>query len=230
MTIRNELVSLRIIAKRLARAMRLPLHHALDLIATGCGKPNWPALMRAWDGGWRPSKEQLDALSEPEDAAAFTRRVFDVEESEGTIAGAPYEIEIGFDYAAVFVKGSWSVYMDHAPSEAAKIEKYVTPNPLDDDAFMAEVMKIANAAADRLREAICSDWPRRSTKPDAEGRAMHPLRSEISADWYCLHCDTRSTGAQMAANMWHCPECSATPIDMFASMWWKVPVGKESAS
>ena len=36
-------------------------------------------------------------------------------------------------------------------------------------------MKVASAAADLEREATSSDWPRRSTKPDAEGRAMHPL-------------------------------------------------------
>jgi hypothetical protein len=46
----------------------------------------------------------------------------------------------------------------------------VTPNPLDDPAFFEEVMKIANAAADRVRESICQDWPRRSTKPDRGGR------------------------------------------------------------
>ena len=31
-------------------------------------------------------------------------------------------------------------------------------------------MKVASAAADLEREATSSDWPRRSTKPDAEGR------------------------------------------------------------
>jgi len=221
---RNELESLRIIAKRLARATRIPLHQAQNIVATTCGQPHWPALTKAWDGGWRPSSEQLEALQEPEDAGAFARSLDTVEAGSGTIAGVPYEVEIGFDYAAVYVKGSWSVYMDHAPSEPATIEKYVTPNPLDDPAFLKEVMKVANAAADRVREAISSDWPRRSTKPDAEGRAMHPLHRDVSAVWYCLHRDARSTGAQMAANMWHCPHCNATPIDMHSSAWWKEPI------
>ena len=76
----------------------------------------------------------------------------------------------------------WAIYLGHAPSEAPKIEKYTSPSPLDKEAFFAEVMKIAKKAADGVREAIAQDWPRRSTKPDKEGRAEHPLFGGVSAN------------------------------------------------
>jgi hypothetical protein len=53
----------------------------------------------------------------------------------------------------------------------------------------------------------------RSTHSDPDGTAVHPLFGGASAEWPCLHCDALSTGAEMAANMWHCPKCSATPIE-----------------
>jgi hypothetical protein len=115
------------------------------------------------------------------------------------------------------------IRLDHSPSEAPHIETYATPNPLDDESFRAEALRIGKAAADSVRESISIDWPRRSTKPDAKGRVEHPLFGGLSAEWFCLHCDHRSTGAEMAANMWHCPECNATPIDMHSSPWWKEP-------
>jgi len=220
----TDLNDLRVIAKRIARAKRIPHHQALEIVAAGCDQPHWNALTKAWTDGWRPSVSQMDGLTEPRDLEATSRSVAAVEASSGIVSGVPYELEIGFDYAAVYVKGSWSVFMGHAPNEPATIEKYVTPNPLDDEAFLKEVMKVAHAAADRVREAISSDWPRRATKPDAEGRAAHPLFGHLSAEWHCLHCDVKSTGAQMAANMWHCPKCGATPIDMHPFAWWKEPL------
>jgi hypothetical protein len=220
---RDELQALRTFAKRLARASRIPHHQALDIVATQCGHPHWNALTGAWDKGWRPTTEQLAVLHKPHAADAPSRGVELVSASEGVVTGEPYELEVGFDYALIGGRG-WAIYLGHAPSEAPKIEKYASPSPLDNDAFFAEVMKIAKKAADGVREAIAQDWPRRSTKPDKEGRAQHPLFGGDSAEWYCLHCDARSTGAEMAANMWHCPKCSATPLDMHAATWWKEPI------
>jgi hypothetical protein len=139
------------------------------------------------------------------------------------IGDQPYELEVGFDDVLMGGNG-WYLHLGHAPSEPAEIETYSTPNPLDDKAFFAEVLKIANKAADGVREAIARDWPRRSTKPDKDGVALHPLFGGASAEWFCLHCDARSTGAEMAANMWHCPKCSATPLDMHTAAWWKEPL------
>lgn len=83
-------------------------------------------------------------------------------------------------------------------------------------------MKIAMDAADSVREAIAKDWGHTSMQPDKDGRVKHPLSGDVSGEWYCLRCDGLSTGAEMAGNMWHCPKCSATPLDLFKEPFWKV--------
>lgn len=223
MTDRNELQTLRTIAKRRARATRTPLHNSLDEVAAWCGHAHWNALTKAWDNGWRPSTEELEVLQVRRDPDDPLAGLGDADQGTITIAGVPCEIEISWFHALIAVTHQWCIYVDHAPSEPPKIEKYRSPNPLDDPAFLQEVLKVANAAGDRMREYVSSDWPRRSTKPDKDGRAEHPLFHDLSADWYCLHCDTRSTGAQMAENMWHCPHCNATPVDMHSEPWWDEP-------
>jgi Zn finger protein HypA/HybF involved in hydrogenase expression len=88
---------------------------------------------------------------------------------------------------------------------------------------MAEAMALLLVASDELRLRIKSDWPKASSEADANGQAMHPLSKAVASEWYCLHCDTKSTGVQLAANMWHCPKCSASPLDIHSSAWWKQP-------
>ena len=220
MTDRNELDTLRTFAKRLARKHQIPHHNALDIIAKQCGHSNWVALMRAWDKGWCPAPWELVDINEPIDCESPVRGVGLVKTTEGDIEGEPYTLEVGFDDVLIGGNG-WSIYLDHAPSKPAKIETCAKPNPLDDKAFLSKVMKIAMEAADGVREEIAKDWPQRSTKPDEDGTVVHPLFGGISAEWFCLHCDTRSTGPQMAANMFHCPKCGATPLDMHTSAWWK---------
>jgi hypothetical protein len=215
MTVRTEFQALKAVAKQRARAQRIAHSMALDAIAAELGLPHWNALTAAWERGWRPTAAQMKSVRGPDNQMASSREISHVEKSTGEISGEPYELEIDFD--SVLVSGNgWAVHVGHAPSEKAQVEKYVTPNPLDDPAFFKEVIEIANSAADRVREAISQDWPRRSTKPDRAGRVTHPLFGEISAEWFCLHCDAGSTAAQMAANMWHCPKCSATPLDISA--------------
>ena len=225
MTIRNELDTLRTFAKRLARKHRIPHHSALDIIAMQYGHPHWNALMKAWDKGWCPAPHELIDINEPSVTESPIRGVGFVSTSQGVIAGEPYTLEVGFDDVLIGGNG-WAIYLGHAPSEGARIERYTKPNPLDDKAFFSEVMKIANKAADRVREAIAQDWPLRSTNPDQDGTVVHPLFGGVSDEWYCHHCDARSTGAEMAANMWHCPKCSATPLDMHPAAWWKEPVSR----
>ncbi|KPD11077.1 hypothetical protein AN476_17480, partial [Phaeobacter sp. 11ANDIMAR09] len=65
-----------------------------------------------------------------------------------------------------------------------------------------------------------SDWPRRSTRPNTKGEVVHPLHGDRSAEWYCLHCEGKITGAQIADNLWHCPSCGASPLNIFTSPWW----------
>ena len=140
---------------------------------------------------------------------------------QGYIDGHPYSLEIDFE---VLMGGvGWAICLEHAPSEEPVIEVYdqSETNPILDPVFKSKALVICNNAAEKLRARIAADWPRRSTKPDRAGRTMHPLFRGISAEWFCLHCDTESSGEQMAANMWHCPKCSATPLDIHPTPFWR---------
>lgn len=229
MTNHNNLDSLKTIAKRLARRQRIAHHEALDQIANAFEFPHWRALTVAWEKGWRPAPEKLDALADATDARTSDTQSrppiglgFATKE-QGNIDGHDYTIEIDFE---VLMGGyGWAICVEQAPSESPVIERYGDhdDNPILDPEFRSKALAIAHEAAEKLRARIAADWPRRSTKPDKEGRALHPLFRDrgLSNEWHCLHCDAVSTGAQMAANMWHCPRCSATPIDIFAEPFWK---------
>lgn len=223
MTLRNELYTIKTIAKRFARAKRIALHEALDLIANSFKYPHWNALTVAWEKGWRPNSilwENLERhfkVANPDVLPSLSRRgvIPFLEEKAGNIDGHPYTLTIDME---VLMQGrGWTILVEQAPSESPCIEvtdRRIKANPILDPAFVSKALAIGNAAAEELRSSIAADWPRRSTKPDAEGRALHPLFATLSKKWRCYHCDGDFTGAQMAANMWHCPNCSATPIDI----------------
>lgn len=213
MTIRNELDILRSFAKRFARQHEVPHHNALDIIAMQYGHPHWTALMKAWDKGWCPAPYEFIDINESSTTESDVWGVGNVKTTKGEIAGEPYTLEVGFTDVLIGGNG-WGIHLGHAPSEPAGIETYTNPSPLDDKAFFSQVMKITMEAADGVRAAIAQDWPPGSTKPAQDGTVVHPLFGGVSALWFCMHCDTRSTGSEMAANMWHCPKCSATPVDI----------------
>jgi hypothetical protein len=228
MTIRNELQSLKTIAKRIARAKRIAHHEALDLIASKLGQTHWKALTSAWEKGWRPESKAVEALASSEktiDADVTAIPVLGIGqgvEEGGFLDGHPYVLEIDFEVVMAEI-GWWSILLEHAPSKQPLIEVYnqSADNPIFDPEFRAKALAICNDAVERLRARIAADWPRRSTKPDADGNAQHPLSRGLASKWYCLHCDGAFTGSQMADNMWHCPACNASPIDMFAAPFWK---------
>ena len=236
MTNHNNLNSLRTIAKRLARRQRIAHHKALDALASAFEFPHWKALTVAWESGWRPDPEKLDAFaiasvagnthprSRPPIGLGFAT------EEHGNIDGYDYTLEI--DFEVIMGGQGWAIRVEQAPSESPVIERYDESenNPILDPAFQSKALMIAYAAAEQLRARIASDWPRRSTKPDKEGRALHPLFRErgLSKEWHCLHCNAVSRGAQMAANMWHCPQCSATPLDIFAEPFWRTAEKRHS--
>jgi len=220
MTFRNELEVLRSFAKRLVRKHQIPHHSALDIIAKQYGHAHWNALMSAWDRGWCPEPHELIDINEA-GPTEFPERGFGlVKATEGVIAGEPYTLQVGFDDVLVCGDG-WAIHFGHAPSEPANIETYKKTNALDDKTFLSQVMKIGMEAADGVREAIAKDWGSASMQPDGGGCVAHPLFKGVAREWFCLHCDGVSKGSEMAGNMWHCPKCSATPMDMFPEPFWK---------
>ena len=225
MTDHDKLHEFKTIAKRYARAWRVPHHEGLDWVASEAGYPHWKAFTNAWARGIRPNSTIQDALQNQLEAAVSdtTSNTLMSEEPEGIIDGRSYEVSI--DLEAVVHGDGWAICLGEAPSEAPRIEIYGNRAavPITDPTFRQKVMKIAEDAAEVLRSRIASDWPRRSTKPDAQGRIVHPLWAsrELSSEWHCLHCDGVFSGKQIAENMWHCPNCNATPIDIFAAPFWK---------
>lgn len=221
MTDHDELHALKLAAKQLVRGLDVPHHNALNIIAERCGHPHWIALRNAYNNGWRPTFVQLEnAESLMDDIEAQSMvEPYDEEQIKGELKGHPYTLT--FYPHDVLISGQrWGIHLGHAPSEPAGVEKY-GPCAIDDPEVMAEAMALLLVASDELRERIKEDRPESSTSPAPDGSAMHPLSGAVSKEWHCLHCDTKSTGVQMAANFWHCPKCSATPIDIHASTWWK---------
>jgi hypothetical protein len=228
MTPRNDLHTLKTIAKRMARAKRIAHHEALDLIARDLKQPHWNALSAAWDHGWRPEPEAVEALAsgekaiDPDVMAIPVLGIGQGVEEHGIIDGHPYTLEIDFEVLMGEI-GWWAILMEHAPSKPPLIEIYnqSADNPILDPQFREKALAICNDAAERLRARIAADWPRRSTMPDGDGNVQHPLSKGVAGKWYCLHCDGAFAGPQMAKNMWHCPTCSAAPIDIFIAAFWK---------
>ena len=59
---RNAIHKLKTLAKRYARANRLPQHKALDLIAAGLEFPHWKSLATEAKRGWFPTDENVAAV------------------------------------------------------------------------------------------------------------------------------------------------------------------------
>ena len=235
MTERNNLRDLKTIAKRIARLKRIPHSEALNLVALEIGFPHWHAVSSATKNGWHPSSEQIaaaeDLLKQVNPDGPLLSRASDAislmfssqgNEEDGYIGPHPYRTEVWLDDVIMSGRG-WRIHVGEAPSSDPKLEitdRRFKNNPINDPEFVSLALEIANARAEQVRARIAADWPRRSTKPDAQGRALHPLHGELSDAWYCLHCDTKSAAKAVASNMWHCPSCSASPIDIFSTPFW----------
>ncbi|MEP1931950.1 MAG: hypothetical protein ABJJ37_11775 [Roseibium sp.] len=235
MTDKQNLQTLKTLAKRYARACRIPHHQALDIVAGNLGFPHWKAATNAAKEGWLPSPEQLSNIEKfvsstnptyeksetgPDDAVLF----FGDDDTAEKMSIGPHSFWVEDALGDVHLVGKgWHIQVPEAPSAEPIIEitdKRFKSNPVRDPEFVAEALKIALARAEIVQAQTSSDWPRRSTKPDADGRVRHPLSGGLSKEWFCLHCDGKFTGTEIARNMWHCPDCSATPIDIFSSPFW----------
>lgn len=234
MTKINEIKQLKHLAKRHAHANRLPKHEALDAIAQQLDFPHWAKLATKAQQGWLPGSGGLAkveafvsqfhvTLEEGVDCAETSViRSFDAPIKQGAVDG--HEFQVFEALGDIQMEGDgWRILIAEGEFSQPIVEIEEThkdtspPNDLD---FIEAAIAIASDAASKIRAGIASDWPRRSTKPDKEGTVVHPLFRDRSAEWYCLHCDGKITGAQIAASLWHCPACGASPIDIFAAPFW----------
>lgn len=234
MTNKNEINQLKLLAKRFAHAMRSNHIEALDVIAAKLSFPHWKALAVKANQGWTPSEDELEKVE------AFVREYFPsiggrpqfIEQSMSRPAEEPIKVgEIdGHAYQVFEVSGDirmegegWRILIGEADFSQPVVEIETTHkeiNPANDRDFVDKALEVVETQALKARAGIASDWPRRSTKPNAKGEVVHPIYGDSAAEWFCLHCDGRMTGAQIAQNLWHCPRCNASPLDIFTSPWW----------
>ncbi|MDW9359758.1 hypothetical protein [Sinorhizobium medicae] len=129
-----------------------------------------------------------------------------------------HKFRLRVDCDDVFMEGrGWRIIVPEAPSarpEASVTDRRVRSNPILDEGFAEKALRVAQIRAEQVRARIASDWPRRSTVPDADGKVQHPLFGSSSDRWFCFHCDQIFPGTQIAKNLWHCLACSASPIDI----------------
>jgi hypothetical protein len=241
MTETGELRRLRILAKRYARANRIAQHQALDLIAGELGFLNWVKLISAGKNGRQIDADQMTGIEafvkRPLPAAtilegdpeAMNRRFAYLEQAEhGMIGDHAYRIqEVLGDI--ILAGDGWSIRVPENPGAIPVVETYTREErdcPVLNQKFLQAALRLARDPATQVRAGISSDWPRRSTKPDKNGVVRHPLYGSESNVWFCLHCDGRITGAQIAQNLWHCPGCGASPLDIFDTPFWSDDGGK----
>lgn len=231
----NSLRNLKILAKRYARANRIPQHQALDLIAAELKFSHWNALVRANKDGWQPTSEDIAVVEgffrkthptfhvQHDNVEAIKSRFEGVDPvEEGKIGDHPFRMVESL--GDVYLTGEgWSIHISEAPYARPRVEiaeQSSSSNPINDADFLKDALQIAQTRSEQARAGIASDWPRRSTKPDAEGKVRHPLRRGLSDKWLCLHCNSGITGQQIADSLWHCPTCNASPLDIVESGFW----------
>lgn len=234
MTIINEINTLKTLAKRYARANRIAQHEALNALAVELSFPSWTKLVAKAKQGWLPSADQLaqteafvrGAHPHGEGQETFIERSFarpvDEPIREGKIGEHTYRVFEALGDIRMEGEG-WRILVGEAllSQPVLEIEKpHATTSPVRNRDFLNAALSIADEEAAKVRGGISSDWPRRATKPDGEGAVVHPLFGGRAAKWYCLHCDGEITGAQLAQNLWHCPGCGASPIDIFSEPGW----------
>lgn len=233
MTDNDKLKTLKLLAKRYARATGQPQHVALDFVAARLGFPHWNALTGIAKGEWGPSEAQIAAIKAiVERITSYEGTAFDNifggpdAITRGEVRGHPYELRTML--GDVHMEGSgWRIAVPENPSAASRVEidiRHAQNSPMNDRELLAEAVGIAKELLQSVKARRFSDWPRRATKPDTEGKVRHPFLDMGESNlWYCLHCNTEITGSQIARSHWHCPGCGASPLNIFPDAFWLKP-------
>ena len=233
MTDNDKLKRLKHLAKRHARSTAQPLHVALDFVATRFGSPHWNALTTRAKGDWVPSEADIakvEALVEK--VSSFKDAEFDhifggpEAVSEGQVQGHRYALKSMC--GDVYMEGDgWQIHLNENPLAPPQVTidlPHAQVSPMNTPKVLAEAVGIAKELMQTIKARRFEDWPRRATKPDAEGKVRHPFLGMADSDrWYCLHCNGEITGGQITKNQWHCPGCGASPINIFDQPFWLHP-------
>lgn len=201
------------------------------MFATAMDFPHWAGLAAKAKQGWLPNAEQMDKAEtlldqshsgKGEDGSFIESsfsKPFDEPIRSGKIGDQTYQVFESLGDIRMEGDG-WRILVGEAQFSQPIVQ--IEQPHCDDSAvrgsdFLDAALVIVDEVAAKVRAGISSDWPRRSTKPDADGVVLHPLFGGKASTWYCLHCDSKITGAQLAKSIWHCPTCGASPIDIFSA-------------
>ncbi|MEQ8600517.1 MAG: hypothetical protein RLP98_11390 [Devosia sp.] len=219
----DPLKELKSAARKIGKAKGLKHIGALEFVAGSLGFPHWNALTVANKKGWLPSPAN-HSMVEALVAAAVPSAEFDWcdEPDSGEIQGHHYHVIESLDDTYVHGRG-WELKLPEAPLAPPKFrvtDKRIKANPIAEQSFRDEVLAVATRWRKGIHARIADDWPARSTVPDTAGFAEHPLGHAVSDVWWCMHCDGSFNSKQITANLFHCPNCLASPLDIHTSPWW----------
>ena len=229
----DTLKSLKLLAKRYARATGQPQYVALDFVGARLGFPHWNALTGSAKGEWAPSVAQVATIKAIVERIIFYEgKTFDHilggpdAITRGEVREHPYELRTMLGDVHM-EGGGWRIAVPENPSAALRVEidiRQAQNSPMNDRELLDEAVGIAKELMQSVKARRFADWPRRATKPDAEGKVRHPFLDMGESNlWYCLHCNTEITGPQIAGSHWHCPGCGASPINIFSDAFWLKP-------
>ena len=233
MTDNDKLKTLKLLAKRYARTTGQPQYVALDFVAARLGFPHWNALTGSAKGEWAPSVAQVATIKAiVERIISYEGKTFDHilggpdAITRGEVRGHAYELRTMLGDVHM-EGGGWRIAVPENPSAALRVEidiRQAQNSPMNDRELLDEAVGIAKELMQSVKARRFADWPRRATKPDAEGKVRHPFLDMGESNlWYCLHCNTEITGPQIAGSHWHCPGCGASPINIFSDAFWLKP-------
>jgi hypothetical protein len=225
----DPLKELKSAARKIGRAQGIKHIGALEIVARSLGFPHWKAVTVASKKGWLPSATDLAEVGSlvatalhSTASAGNTEPELDEEPDTGEIQGHAYHVTDSLDDTYVLGRG-WEVMLPEAPLAPPKFrvtDKRIKANPIADQSFREAALAIATRWRKGIHARIAQDWPARSTVPDSAGFAEHPLGRAVSNIWWCMHCDGSFTSEQITANLFHCPNCLASPLDIHTSPWW----------
>ncbi len=231
---RNDIKDLKTLAKQYARANRIALNEALDALAVELGFSHWGKLAGKAKQGWLPKAEQVsqaEMFARQNLSCSDEKELFIEQSLARSVDGPVRQGKIGDNTYRVFdvlsdirLEGDgWRILVGEAQFSQPIVEieaPHAETSPLNDRDLLETALAIVDEEAVKVRAGISSNWPRRSTKPDADGVVLHPIFGDKAADWYCLHCDGKISGTQLAQNLWHCPGCGAAPLDIYSRPFW----------
>ncbi|GDY22840.1 hypothetical protein LBMAG56_41870 [Verrucomicrobiota bacterium] len=136
-----------------------------------------------------------------------------------TVRIGTYSIKVYCESDDILLQASgFTMLFPERPNSPFRLKRDSRPASalLDDPVSMQQIKELGERWRAEVHARIRSDWGERCFAPDANGRWHHPLFESSGTHFSCIHCGKKFPGAEVAANLWHCPapKCNGSPIDI----------------